>query len=61
VAVGGFVLLMLVNAIGWFYKLNPTFVKGASVAIMFAAVWLSLSAKREDLRREQAATAQHSS
>jgi hypothetical protein len=61
VAVGGFILLVLVNAIGWFYKLSPKVVKGASIAITMAAVLLSLSARREnDLRRDQDATVQQS-
>jgi hypothetical protein len=51
-------LLVLVNALGWFYKLSPNIVKVTSIVIMMATVWLSLSAQREDLRREQAATAQ---
>jgi hypothetical protein len=59
VAVVGFILLVLVNAVGWFYKLKPNVVKGASIVIMMAAVWLSLSAKREELRSEQAHTVQH--
>jgi hypothetical protein len=58
VAVVGFNLLVLVNALGWFYKLSPNIVKVTSIVIMMATVWLSLSAQREDLRREQAATAQ---
>jgi hypothetical protein len=59
VAVGGFILLVLVNVLGWFYKLSPNLIKGTSVVIMMAAVWFSLSVRREDSRREQTATVQH--
>jgi hypothetical protein len=45
--------------VGWFYKLNPNAVKGATIVIMLAAVCLSLSARREDSRIEQAGTVHH--
>jgi hypothetical protein len=54
-AIGGFVLLVSIQAMGFYLKLNKNVVSGLSIVIMMAAVWLGIEARREDLKTERLA------
>lgn len=54
-AVGGFVVLASVTGAGFYFRLNQNLVMGTSTVIIMVAVWLSVLATREDLRRERLA------
>jgi hypothetical protein len=55
IAIGGFVALSLVQAAGFYFRLNTNLTVGVSTVIIMAAVWLSLAAKRADVAREKLA------
>ena len=54
IATLGFVALAAVNAAGYYFKLNKNLVSAASILITMVSVWLSLTAAREEARRERA-------
>lgn len=45
--------LTLVQAAGYFFKLNDNLVKGACTLLIMAGVWFGIQAAREDAIREK--------
>lgn len=54
-AVAGFVVLASVTGAGFYFRLNQNLVRGASIVIIMVAVWFSVLAAREDVRKEKVA------
>lgn len=53
-AIGGFVLLASVAGAGLYFRLNQNLITGTCMVIIMASVWLSLLAKREEIRTQPA-------